>query len=80
MHILIYDRKEAYTQSDLNYALKQAGIHISTFTYTFIDKNTDDKFVYDFSKLLDDNSYDAVFSINYYPLIAECCYQKNLKY
>lgn len=80
MHILIYDRKEAYTQSDLTYALKKIGIHISTFTYTFKDKNTDDSFIYNFSKLLDDNSYDAVFSINYYPLIAECCYKNDIKY
>lgn len=80
MHILIYERKEAYTQTDLIFALKNAGIRISTFTYTFENKSHDDNFTLYFLKLLSENSYDAVFSINYYPLIAECCYKKNMKY
>lgn len=79
MHILLYERT-AYTQSDLTTALKEAGIKISTFQYHFLDKNTDDAFLSSFIKLLKDTTYDAVFSINYYPLLAEGCYQTNTKY
>ena len=79
MHILLYERN-AYTQSDLTNALKEAGHKISTFQYIFNDKNKDDVFLSSYIKLLRDTTYDAVLSINYYPLLAEGCYQTNIKY
>lgn len=79
MHILLYERN-AYNQSDITNALKNAGIKISTFQYVFKDKNNDEFFLSSFVKLLKDTTYDAVFSINYYPLLAEGCYQTNTKY
>ena len=79
MHILLYERN-AYNQSDFTNALKEAGIKISTFQYKFDDKNRDDAFLSSFIKLLKDTTFDAVFSINYYPLLAEGCYQTNTKY
>lgn len=79
MHILLYERN-AYNQSDFTNALKEAGIKISTFQYKFDDKNRDDAFLSSFIKLLKDTTFDTVFSINYYPLLAEGCYQTNTKY
>lgn len=79
MHILLYERN-AYNQSDITNALKEAGIKISTFQYNFNDKNNDEFFLSSFVKLLKETAYDAVFSINYYPLLAEGCYQTNIKY
>ena len=79
MHILLYERN-AYNQSDLTNALKEAGSKISTFQYIFNDKNKDDAFLSSFIKLLKNTTYDAVFSINYYPLLAEGCYRTNTKY
>lgn len=79
MHILLYDRT-AYNQFDLTNALKEQGITISTFTHTFKNKNVDDDFYLSFSKELKDYRYDAVFSVNYYPLIAQVCYEQSTKY
>ena len=67
-------------EMDIINALKEAGIKISTFQYVFNDKNIDEFFLSSFIKLLKDTTYDAVFSINYYPLLAEGCYQTNTKY
>ena len=79
MHILIHEYN-AYNRTDLVDSMLNAGIQLSKFTYIFQNKNEDEQFVASFFKLLSEAHYDAVFSVNYYPLIAECCYQKNIKY
>ena len=79
MHILIHEYN-AYNRTDLADSLINAGIKLSKFTYKFENKNEDEQFISSFFKLLNETHYDAVFSVNYYPLIAECCYQKNIKY
>ena len=79
MHILFYQYR-GYTRADMMEAFKAAGITFSTYDYKFKNKNKDDKFLHDFSQTLKEGSFDAVFSINYYPLIAETCYETNIKY
>lgn len=79
MHILIHEYN-AYNRTDLVDFLLNTGIKLSKFTYKFENKNEDEEFISSFLKLLSETHYDAVFSVNYYPLIAECCYQKNIKY
>lgn len=79
MHILMYDRT-AYIQADLNESLIKAGVTLSTFTHEFKDKNVDEAFYKDFLQEVKSVSYDAVFSVNYYPVIAQACYDANIKY
>lgn len=79
MHILLYDRT-AYNQIDLANALKSYGVTISSFTHIFQNKNRDDAFYSAFTHELEEHTYDAVFSVNYYPLIAQVCYEQNTKY
>lgn len=79
MHILMYNRP-AYIQADLNEALLKAGVTLSTFTHEFQDKNVDEEFSHDFLAELKSVSYDAVFSVNYYPVIADVCHKANVKY
>lgn len=79
MHILLYERN-AYTQQDLTHALQEHGVTLSTFTHTFVNKNVDDEFYYAFLQELRSYHYDAVMSVNYYPLIAQVCYETNTKY
>lgn len=79
MRILFFDWG-AYTFGDTKEAFCNAGIEIKTVTYCFDDKNHDDFFLYRFSKELKECTYDAVFSINYFPLVAECCHKENVKY
>jgi len=69
-----------YTKLDIKEALNNMGIIYELAGYSFADKNHDDFFEYRFSKLLADGKFDAVLSVNFFPLIAKCCYKYNLKY
>lgn len=79
MKILFFDWG-SYTYKDTREAFCKFGIEVKTVTYCFDDKNRDEFFIYRFSKELKDYTYDAVFSINYFPLVAECCHRQNVKY
>ena len=79
MHILLYERN-AYTQQDLTQALMDMGVTLSTFTHTFVNKNVDDEFYTAFLQELQNYRYDAVMSVNYYPLIAQVCYETDTRY
>lgn len=79
MNILFFEWG-AYTYKDTKEAFIKMGIGVKTVSYCFEDKNNDDFFIYRFTKELKGCSYDAVFSINYFPLVAECCHRENVKY
>lgn len=70
----------AYTHSDILWAFTKLNIHYNTVEYIFNDKNKDDTFITWFSSQLRDAHYDAVFSVNYFPLIAQVCATFNMKY
>ena len=70
----------AYTYTDILATFKQLGIHYHTENYYFKDKNSDSFFLDWFSQKLKESTYDAVFSVNYFPLIAEVCYHAHIKY
>lgn len=70
----------AYTYTDILATLTQLRIHYHTENYYFKDKNNDPFFVDWFSQKLKEASYDAVFSVNYFPLVAEVCNQFKIKY
>ena len=79
MKILFYDMG-SYTCQDLLYYLKQAGHSCQTVYYHFRDKYEDDFFIHRFSKYLEENTYDAVISVNFFPLVAQLCHKYRLKY
>ena len=70
----------SYTYNDLIYSLTKMGHSCQTVYYHFADKYTDDFFIYRFSQYLKNNNYDCVFSMNFFPLIAQLCYQYHIKY
>lgn len=70
----------AYTYTDILAAFTQLGIRYHAESYYFQDKNKDPFFVDWFSKKLAEFPYDAVFSVNYFPLIAEVCFHAGIKY
>lgn len=70
----------AYTYIDIAAYFKRSNISFDVASYSFSDKNKDDFFRFRFIKMLSDTDYDAVFSVNYFPIVAECCYRKNIKY
>lgn len=79
MKILFYDMG-SYTYQDLLFYLKQAGHSCQTVYYHFRDKFEDDFFVHRFSKYLAENTYDAVISVNFFPLVAHLCHKYHIRY
>ena len=81
MKLLIFEwAAGTYTYKDITETLDRMGISYRTVSYQFDDKNEDEFFVYRFFKVLDEDSYDAVFSVNYFPLVAKCCEDRSVKY
>ena len=70
----------AYTQPDINANFRKNGVQYRSFYYHFGDKNNDPYFCRHFSKYLKADTYDAVFSVNFFPLIAKVCHDCNVKY
>lgn len=79
MRILMYEWA-AYTQGSINRILTEHHIQLDSYTHIFTDKYDDPAFESSFAKKLKENKYDAVCSINYFPLIAMLCYKSNVKY
>lgn len=79
MKILLYDMG-SYTFQDLLYYLKKAGHTCKTVYYHFPDKFEDEFFCHRLMTYLREEHYDVVFSINFFPLVAQICHQQHIKY
>ena len=79
MKILFYDMG-SYTYQDFLYYLEKAGHRCKTVYYHFPDKFEDEFFIYRFSQYLMEDSYDAVVSVNFFPLVAQLCHKYQIKY
>lgn len=79
MKLLLYDAC-SYTQNDIMSTLSHMGISYKNVLYKLSDLTQDDYFRYRFQNILSQDHYDAVFSINYYPIIAEICRNYHTKY
>lgn len=82
MKILFY-QWNAFMQKGIENALKRMKIEYDIFFYQFAkaeDWEKDDAYVEKFTKTLNQCGYDAVFSVNYGPLISEVCEKKGIRY
>lgn len=79
MNILFYDMG-SYVYKDLLFYLQQAGCHCDTITYHFTDKFSDVFFSKRFIEKIKDKHYDAVLSINFFPIISQICHSFHTKY
>lgn len=70
----------AYTWEDIRYTLCRKNVTLKELQYCFGNKNEDDFFTEYFERILREGQYDAVFTVNYFPLVAECCYKRGIKY
>lgn len=70
----------SYIASDIVESFKDNGIDCKVYKYCLADKNHDEVFEKDFMKEIKSCSYSAVFSVNYFPVVAECCHRCNIKY
>lgn len=79
MRLLIY-QWNSYYQYDLYAICRDEGISFDIFEWNFVDKNHDENFEKWFETNIDISVYDAVFSVNYYPLLSNVCKKFNRKY
>lgn len=79
MRILIYDMG-SYTINDILFFLKKAGHFCKTVYYHFPDRFEDAFFCERFSQYLRDGSFDIVFSVNFFPLVASLCHDYQIRY
>lgn len=79
MNILFFDFG-AYTRQDIEAYFQKSGIQYRLVTYQFTSLQEDSFFTSRFMRFLRDDSYDAVFSVNYFPLVAEACHACDVKY
>ncbi len=79
MNLLIYDAC-TFTLDDIMEVLKRHNITCRYILYRPNDLFQDDFFRYRMKQYLSEDTYDAVFSINYYPLLARLCYENHVKY
>lgn len=81
MKILIFEwATGTFTYTDIVESFRENGVDYKTVSYAFSDKNNDAFFEYRFSKIFDEEKFDAVFSVNYFPLVSKCCEKKGIKY
>lgn len=70
----------SYTQNDISDIFRQHHILCHTVSYCFADKNKDDFFLSRFMRYIEKDTYDAVFTVNYFPLVAQACHKQHIKY
>ncbi len=79
MRALVF-RWGAYTEEDLIHYFKIMNINTSIIIYELADKNHDDPFEELLKKKIENGQFDFVFSVNYFPVIAEVCYKTGIRY
>ena len=79
MKILFYDMG-SYTAQDIIYHLEKSGHSCKTLYYHFANKYEDPFFCERFLKELKKANYDIVFSVNFFPLVAQLCYDQRIRY
>ncbi len=81
MKLLIFEwGAGTFTYNDIISSFNKRGVSYRTVSYQFNDKNEDEFFENRFMRVLGEDTYDAVFSVNYFPLVAKCCHCKGLRY
>ncbi len=79
MKLLIY-HWNSYFQYDIFELCKEQNISFQIFEWKFESKNCDEKFDKWFCDTIDEKEYDALLSVNYYPVLSEVCAKKQMKY
>lgn len=79
MKILFYEWN-SYLQYDVKWICKEEGIELESFSWKFADKNKDEKFEAWFRRTVDVKQYDAILSINYWPLLSDMAQQNGVPY
>lgn len=76
---LVY-RWKAYNQRDVEEALQNAGIELTFFDLAYKSMDEDDVFEEKVVRLLREDSFDFVFSINYFTILSNACERAGVPY
>ena len=79
MRLLFY-QWNSYLQYDIEWICRENNIELKSFSWTFQNKNVDDNFEKWFLKNIDGSRYDAVLSVNYWPMLSKMAQKTGLKY
>lgn len=79
MKLLIYSWN-SYFQHDLYEICKEKKIDYDVFPWKFVDKNQDEKFEKWFEDSVNCSQYDAILSVNYWPMISKVAQKRSIKY
>ncbi len=79
MKIILY-QWEAYGERGLYCALKEMGFIVTTYSRKIKNHLADEEFLTDLTLQITNYHIDAVFSYNYFPLIAMACKAAKIKY
>ncbi|MCM1160233.1 MAG: DUF3880 domain-containing protein [Roseburia sp.] len=79
MKLFLYDMG-TYTQRDIMETLTQMGISYKNIVYKLRNVHEDIYFQKRIKELLEADAYDAVFSVNYYPVLARICHVFGIPY
>lgn len=79
MRILFYEWN-SYLQYDIKWICKEEGITLDTFSWKFADKNEDEEFELWFARSVVVKKYDAILSVNYWPMISKVAQKNGIKY
>ncbi len=79
MRILFY-HWPSYYEKDIQDIFKEEGVIYDLLEWKFEDKNYDDRFWEYVKKSVNLHAYDAIFSVNYWPLLSMVCQQESVPY
>lgn len=78
---LLFFQWNAFMQNDVERILSQTdGIELTCVSYEFRNLDKDDYFLRRFPAELLKDKYDAVFSLNFFPLVSDLCNKYNIPY
>ncbi len=77
---LLFCERNMLMQQDMEEAFTQLGITFRCASYIFQNPDSDDYYCTHLRHFLTEDAYDAVFSINFIPVIADVCHEMELPY
>ena len=79
MKIMVFEWM-ALSQDDLEAGIRTLGYEIETFMYRFSNIYSDAYFSRHFSKTIEESGCECVISWNFWPLVADVCFEKKIPY
>lgn len=77
---ILFCERNLFMQKDIEEAFTRMGIDFRCASYVFKNPDSDDFYCSHLRHFLREDIYDAVFSINLVPVIADVCHEMNIPY